>query len=114
MLIAVRDICSQEGFARLKDGAVDCIETVTDTVTNHLLTRESNSIDKYILLDHMDWMGSAYPESLQEEWREIFRTATAKSQILFRSGSHQPGFLDRTQPLNDDKAETKAQRLTDI
>ena len=52
----------------------------------------------------MDWMGSAYPEALQEEWGEILRVCDQNSQILFRSGAHQPKFIDQIQPLKDDRS----------
>ena len=62
-------------------------------------------VSKFILLDHMDWMGSAYPEALREEWQQILRTAVGnRSQILFRSGSHNPGFLASTQPFDTEQS----------
>jgi S-adenosylmethionine-diacylglycerol 3-amino-3-carboxypropyl transferase len=100
------------GFLALKNGAVNCIETVTDMMTNHLQTRQEGSVNKFILLDHMDWMGSAYPAALRDEWQEILRTASSDSQILFRSGAHNPAFLDSIQP--DPASDTSLRDVLDF
>jgi S-adenosylmethionine-diacylglycerol 3-amino-3-carboxypropyl transferase len=51
-------------------------------------------ISKLVLLDHMDWMSSYYPEALAEEWCYIFRRATANARIIFRSAHAAPKYLE--------------------
>lgn len=80
-------------FQRLKDGLADCIQVHTCTVTDFL--RDSNeSMTRYVLLDHMDWMSSYYPEALAEEWRFILQRAAPDARVIFRSARKSPAYLD--------------------
>ncbi len=87
------------GFARLKRGAVDAIRVQTDTVTG-LLRRQTEPLDRFVLLDHLDWMNGRDPAALEAEWTEIRRCARPGARILFRSAHKQPPFLEsvRTGP----------------
>ena len=87
------------GFARLKRGAVDAIRVQTDTVTG-LLRRETEPFDRFVLLDHLDWMTGRDPAALEMEWTEIRRCSRPGARILFRSAHKQPPFLQsvRTGP----------------
>ena len=80
-------------FARLKSGLVDAIVPHTSTVTQ-FLRGATEPISKFILLDHMDWMASHDPQALAEEWREIFRHATAAARLIFRSAHRRPRYLE--------------------
>ena len=51
-------------------------------------------ISKFVLLDHMDWMASHYPQALVEEWREILARAAPSARIIFRSAHSRPKYLD--------------------
>ncbi|MFO1436010.1 MAG: DUF3419 family protein [Gammaproteobacteria bacterium] len=53
-------------FVALKQGMVDCINPNTCIITEFLQLTRENWI-KLVLLDHMDWMSSYYPEALVEE-----------------------------------------------
>lgn len=80
-------------FHSLKNGHVDAIESHTMLLTAFLNKEPDNAFSKFLLLDHMDWMGSAWPEPLCEEWRELFRCGKDNCQMLFRSSANNPAFL---------------------
>jgi S-adenosylmethionine-diacylglycerol 3-amino-3-carboxypropyl transferase len=80
-------------FERLKSGLVDCIAVHTSTVTGFLQTHEER-ISRFVLLDHMDWMSSYYPEALREEWEAILDRAAPHARILLRSAQARPAWLD--------------------
>ncbi|WP_295403227.1 BtaA family protein [uncultured Thiocystis sp.] len=96
----------RENFAALKAGLVDRIELHTSTVTDFLRGGEE-PISRFVLLDHMDWMSSYYPEALEEEWLAILSRATANARMIFRSAHAAPTYLDRIElgatrtPLRD-------------
>ncbi|MBS0582744.1 MAG: BtaA family protein [Proteobacteria bacterium] len=92
-----RDCCpeylKQAGFDALKAGLVDRIELHTTTVTE-LLSRNTTPISRFVLLDHMDWMSSYYPDALVEEWNAILNRATPGARILLRSAQSKPAYLE--------------------
>ena len=67
--------------------------THTCTVTD-FLQQTQERISKFVLLDHMDWMSSYYPEALAEEWTAILGRATTNARIIFRSAHAAPAYLD--------------------
>lgn len=81
-------------FAALKGGLADRIELRTCTITEFLQGHES-AISRFVLLDHMDWMSSYYPEALAEEWEAIFAKSAPDARILLRSAHARPPYLDR-------------------
>ncbi|MFM9967673.1 MAG: DUF3419 family protein [Burkholderiales bacterium] len=93
-----RECCPEylrEGnFSALKNGLVESIESHTATITDFLRGGERR-ISKFVLLDHMDWMSSAYPLALQEEWDAIATGATPGARIIFRSAHRNPAYLNR-------------------
>lgn len=84
-----------EGFTQLKAGLVDRIEFHTCTVTDYL-DRPGPQFTHAVLLDHMDWMSSYYPEALEQEWDGLVRRLDPDAMILFRSAHVAPPFLDTT------------------
>jgi S-adenosylmethionine-diacylglycerol 3-amino-3-carboxypropyl transferase len=48
-----------------------------------------------VLLDHMDWMSSYYPEALAEEWIAILGRAAPRARVIFRSAHAAPRYLDQ-------------------
>ena len=66
----------------------------TCTVTEFLLACDE-PISRFVLLDHMDWMSSYYPEALAAEWSAIMARATPDARVIFRSAHAQPRYLDR-------------------
>lgn len=92
-----RDCCpeylKEAGFNALKAGLVDRIELHTTTVTE-LLSKNETPISRFVLLDHMDWMSSYYPDALVEEWNAILDRATPGARILLRSAQSKPAYLE--------------------
>ena len=83
----------EENFGRLKAGLADRVVLHTCTVTDFLQTTEEH-ISKFVLLDHMDWMSTYYPEALAEEWSAILARATPDARVIFRSAHSAPAYLD--------------------
>jgi S-adenosylmethionine-diacylglycerol 3-amino-3-carboxypropyl transferase len=90
------DYLKSDNFATLKDGLVDRIEPHTCTVTE-LLQETTAKISKFVLLDHMDWMSSYYPDALAEEWNAIIDRAAPNTRIIFRSAHATPDYLNKIQ-----------------
>lgn len=82
-----------DNFYALKNGLADRISVHTSTVTEFLQTTDE-TISRYVLLDHMDWMSSYYPEALAEEWRFILERAAPDARVIFRSAHEAPRYLD--------------------
>jgi S-adenosylmethionine-diacylglycerol 3-amino-3-carboxypropyl transferase len=85
---------TRSGFAALKAGLADRIQTYTGSITQ-FLTQYRGDISRYILLDHMDWLST--PKRLpllQEEWQAIVDRAAPKTRILWRSGGLKVDFVD--------------------
>ncbi|MGB0135199.1 DUF3419 family protein [Dokdonella sp.] len=80
-------------FERLKSGLVDSIRVHTSTVTAFLKATDEQ-ISRFVLLDHMDWMSSYYPDALREEWEAILERAAPQARILLRSAQSRPEWLD--------------------
>lgn len=94
-----RDCCPEylrEGnFLALKGGLVDRLMLHVNSVTGCLqdLTKAGEGIDRFVLLDHMDWMGWKQPEALGLEWAWIHATARPGARAIFRSAHPDPGYL---------------------
>lgn len=82
------------GFAALKAGLVERIEPVTDTVAG-LLERGGRSFDRYVLLDHQDWLGAHQPRELAREWGLLLAHAAPGARAIWRSARPRPTYLDR-------------------
>lgn len=93
-----QDCCPEylkpEGHAALRNGRAEAIALHTCTVTE-FLRRHDRPIDRFVLLDHMDWMGSYQPAALDEEWQAILTRAAPQARILLRSAQTQPAWLDQ-------------------
>lgn len=81
-----------ENFAALKRGRVDCIEPRTSRITEFLGAADE-PISRFVLLDHMDWMGAGQGGELADEWRAILGRAAPGARIIFRSAHAFPGYL---------------------
>lgn len=94
-----RDCCpaylESHNFNRLKDDLVDRVRVHTGLVSAFLADNE-RSISRFVLLDHMDWMGTYAPDALAEEWRLILARAAPGARIIFRSAHRSPRYLERT------------------
>ncbi len=83
-----------DNFTLLQNGLAERIEPHTCTVTE-LLQETKSQISKFVLLDHMDWMSSYYPDALAEEWNAIIEKAAPKTRIIFRSAHANPEYIDK-------------------
>jgi S-adenosylmethionine-diacylglycerol 3-amino-3-carboxypropyl transferase len=82
------------GFERLRAGLVDRIRPLTCTVTEFLRSRPE-PIDRFVLLDHMDWLADRRPDALAEEWRWILARSAPGARVIVRSGAVRPAFIGR-------------------
>lgn len=82
-----------ENFLALRQGRAEVIQPHTCTVTE-FLRDNATPVSKFVLLDHMDWMASYYPEALVEEWQWILARATPGARLIFRSAHRSPRYLE--------------------
>jgi S-adenosylmethionine-diacylglycerol 3-amino-3-carboxypropyl transferase len=81
-------------FERLRNGLADRISTHTSSVTEFLKATET-TLTRFVLLDHMDWLGTSGGKWLEEEWQAIVDRAAPRSRIIWRSGGLRTDFVDR-------------------
>lgn len=81
----------QENFSRLA-GIMDSIHIHTATLAEFLSSTEEK-FDKFVLLDHMDWLGGPDRSELVREWDGIIRTASDRARIIFRTAGPDAGYL---------------------
>jgi len=86
----------RENFEALKAGLVDRISIHTDTVEGFLAKHEVG-INRFVLLDHMDWLWSKHFPVLESEWQWIVRRALPGTRLIWRSGALRTDFVDRVQ-----------------
>ncbi len=84
----------EENFLKLKAGLASHIIPHTCSVTQ-FLSSSKEKINKFILLDHMDWMGHDDQALLIEEWHEIFKNAANGGKVIFRSAHENPWFINK-------------------
>lgn len=86
----------EEGYRKLREGAIDNVSTHTDSVTR-FLEHHDGKISRFVLLDHMDWLSDHYFPFLEDEWEAILKRADDETRILWRSGGLKTDFIDRVQ-----------------
>jgi len=91
-----RDVCpeylKEQNFETLRE-RVDRMRFETTTLTEYFRSGAARPTH-LILLDHMDWMGTAFPQALVAEWEAMLEVSAPGARVIFRSGEAQPGFLD--------------------
>ena len=92
----------RENFLALKAGLVDRVRAHTTTVTEFLHGTQER-ISRFVLLDHMDWMSSYYPQALVEEWNAILARAAAGARVIFRSAHAWPAYLEHVRVGNGER-----------
>lgn len=100
----------KDNFFALKGGLVEHISTHTSTISQFLKTT-NESISRYVLLDHMDWMSSYSPQALQEEWQYIFLRAAENTRLIFRSAHAKPNYLNNINVEPTDESSSITERL---
>ncbi|WP_404310654.1 DUF3419 family protein [Neorhodopirellula lusitana] len=92
-----QDCCPEylkrDNFELLKGGLVDRVHCHTQTMEG-FLTEQEKSFDRFVLLDHMDWMAERAPEALAQEWQAIVDHAGSDARILWRSAGPEVGFVN--------------------
>jgi S-adenosylmethionine-diacylglycerol 3-amino-3-carboxypropyl transferase len=81
-------------FERLQRGLVDRIHTHTASLLDFLGAHEA-PVSRFVLLDHMDWLGDASSPVLAAQWDQILRVASPGARVLWRSGGRHTEFVDR-------------------
>ncbi len=83
-----------ENVERLKAGLLDRLHWATSSITDYL-NRQGLDFDRFVLLDHLDWMSWQHPEALAAEWSAILAHARPGARVLFRSAGLRVGYLDK-------------------
>ena len=82
-----------DNFARLKGGLADRVRIHTTSVAGFLREHDS-PIDRFVLLDHMDWMSAWRNDLLQDEWQQVLDRAAPGARFLWRSGGTETAYVD--------------------
>ncbi len=93
-------------FERLKAGLVDRIRVHDGSLLEFLL-RPGESISRFVLLDHMDWLSSPGNPILARQWQAILNRAASGARLIWRSAGLRTEFVDRIEVT----VEGKRQRL---
>jgi S-adenosylmethionine-diacylglycerol 3-amino-3-carboxypropyl transferase len=76
-----------ENFLPIRE-RLDRVRTHTISMTEYLAGQEECSVDRYVLLDSVDWMDAAM---LSDLWQQIRRTARPGARVIFRTaGARSP------------------------
>jgi S-adenosylmethionine-diacylglycerol 3-amino-3-carboxypropyl transferase len=76
-----------ENFLPIRE-RLDRVRTHTISMTEYLAGQDDASVDRYVLLDSVDWMDAAM---LSDLWRQIRRTARPGARVIFRTaGARSP------------------------
>jgi len=91
-----RDNCPEylrpANLAALRGGLLDRLEIRTDTVSG-LLADDERPFNRFVLLDHQDWMGAHRPHDLSAEWDLILARSRPDTLAIFRSARAEPPWL---------------------
>jgi S-adenosylmethionine-diacylglycerol 3-amino-3-carboxypropyl transferase len=99
----------REGFAQLKAGRVDCLHLQTGSLLG-FLEQHPGKINKFVLLDHMDWLSNNANPILRRQWQALVDRAAPDARILWRSGGLRVDYVD---PI-EVKSGGKQKRLGDL
>ncbi len=90
-----RDCCPNylkaENFAVLRERA-SRVATHTGTLAD-FLKQSTHTYDRFILLDHQDWMAVHAPQALDEEWNLVIGGSAPDARVLMRSAGLDIDFL---------------------
>jgi S-adenosylmethionine-diacylglycerol 3-amino-3-carboxypropyl transferase len=102
-----RECCPEylkpENFQRLREELADRVQTYTDSVEG-FLRKDSRTISRFVLLDHMDWLSTRRLPLLAQEWEWIVRRAAPGARILWRSAGLRTPFVDQTEIVVDGRS----------
>lgn len=84
----------EENFERLRGGLLDRLSVHTTSVCQ-FLEQHSERLTRFVLLDHMDWLGQHDQPLLARQWEALLRTAAPGARVLWRSGGLRCDHVDR-------------------
>lgn len=82
----------RENFERLR-GLTGRISTHSSSILE-FLNQHDGRIDRFVLLDHMDWLATYGKPILQAEWQAITDHSAADTRILWRSAAPRVDYVD--------------------
>lgn len=82
----------EQNFKMLKNKVHD-LYINTSSLTDYMKASQAQ-FSKFVLLDHMDWMGAHDPQALAEEWSLILNKSTPYARAIFRSAAPKITYLD--------------------
>ncbi|QGV82931.1 DUF3419 family protein [Streptomyces ficellus] len=93
-------------------GALARLDVRTTTVTGFLgrVRAEGRDVSKFVLLDHMDWMGWRDQPALAAEWQAIVDAARPGARVIYRSAGLHTRYLDPVHVVHDGRT----RRLADL
>ena len=81
------------------------VETHLASLSEYLISQPDDSMDRFVLLDAMDWMT---PQGIHDLWVQIARVGRPGTRVIFRTaGLHSP--IERA--LSILEAEAKSNRI---
>lgn len=80
-------------FSRLKDGLWERVRATTDTVQG-FVEKHPGQINRFVLLDHMDWLSTHKKDALRSEWEAILSKAAPGARAIWRSGGIRADYID--------------------
>ncbi|HUY91256.1 MAG TPA: DUF3419 family protein [Pirellulales bacterium] len=83
-----------ENFQRLRAGVLDRLGIHT-TSACAFLEAQSEPFTRFVLLDHMDWLGHHDQSLLARQWEALLRCAAPGARVLWRSGGTRCDYVDR-------------------
>lgn len=85
----------ESNYEKLRE-ASHRVTTTNATVTDFLKTQHE-SVSRFVLLDHMDWLAANHREALEAEWQQIVYAATPNAKVLWRTAGLKCDFVDPLQ-----------------
>ena len=82
----------EENFSQLKC-AHESFTIRTDSVLGYL-NKIEHPIDRFVLLDHMDWLSEHRRDVLAREWQAIVNRAASGARVLWRSAGFNSDFIN--------------------
>lgn len=83
-----------ENFQRLRNGLLDRLSVHTTSICD-FLERQLEPFSRFVLLDHMDWLGHYHLPLLARQWEALLRCAAPAARVLWRSGGTRCDHVDR-------------------
>jgi S-adenosylmethionine-diacylglycerol 3-amino-3-carboxypropyl transferase len=99
-----------DNFARLQQGLLDRIRIHTGTLLS-VLRRPGETIDRFVLLDHMDWLSTHHRAILQEQWQALLTRAAPQARFLWRSGGLSVDYLEDLEVTINGRRQRLQERL---